>query len=379
MPDLRNMPRWLNLLARYGLAVALVGVAQASVTLLEPLFGTQISPPFFLAVMFASLYGGLGPGLVATALAGISMAFFLMGSPEQFLPGVSHLSRLAMFFVVALVTSSVSARRKRAEEGLAGALRQLEAAHRAKDRFIATLSHELRTPLSAIRGWVQLLRTSPDDPTLAAQGLEQIEGSVRDQSRLIEDLLDVSRIILGKLHVEMEPLDMKEAIRDTADMIRPQASELGISLVVRTGDERDRFISGDPTRVRQVLWNLLTNAVKFTPTGGEVRIEIDDFDEQIAVRVSDTGPGIPPQNLPHIFDPLHQAEGSASRGGLGLGLAIVRSLVEAHGGRVEAASEGPGCGASFLLLFPELAKAERLTPIEPNPTPQPSHAPLELR
>jgi PAS domain S-box-containing protein len=228
-----------------------------------------------------------------------------------------------------------------------------ERANRLKDEFLATLSHELRTPLNAILGWVELLKQESDDPATIQEGLAVIDRNVRVQAQLIDDLLDVSRIISGKVRLDTQPLDLSEVVRAAIDTVRPAAQAKGVSLEPIIHHPAP-LITGDFGRLQQVVWNLLTNAVKFTPRNGKVQLILDQTGSNVCLSVTDTGEGIDPEFLPHVFERFRQADGSPSRnhGGLGLGLSIVKSLVELHGGRVSVASEGRGRGASFNLSFP---------------------------
>jgi signal transduction histidine kinase/ActR/RegA family two-component response regulator len=252
---------------------------------------------------------------------------------------------------------------KRSEEGRGQLLlreqqarAEAEAANRIKDEFLATLSHELRTPLTSLMGWAHLLRTSgPDEKMLMAQGLEVIERNARSQAQLIDDLLDVSRIISGKLRIETQPVDMSAIIEAAMSVVLPAADAKSIQLTYTHGP-RVRAVSGDPARLQQVIWNLLSNAVKFTPEGGRVDITLKQIQTQTIVIVRDNGKGISPELLPRVFDRFRQGDSSTTRayGGLGLGLGIVRHLVELHGGTVYAESEGEGKGSVFSLMFPPI-------------------------
>jgi len=230
-----------------------------------------------------------------------------------------------------------------------------ERANRVKDEFLAVLSHELRTPLNAMLGWTQILRTGRLAPAESERALEAIERNIRAQSQLINDLLDVSRILSGKLALEMQPTDVKGVVDAALDSVRPSAQAKGVRLEVAL--EHDPApIQADPGRLQQALLNLLTNAIKFTPAGGHVRVESRQSDGKLEIRVSDTGAGIPPEFLSHIFDRFQQADSSTTRsqGGLGLGLSIARHLIEAHGGTIEARSDGAGKGAVFTIRLPRI-------------------------
>jgi PAS domain S-box-containing protein len=231
--------------------------------------------------------------------------------------------------------------------------RQAQEANRAKDEFLATLSHELRTPLNAILGWTQILRAKRLDELTTNRAFEAIERNAKAQAELIEDMLDVSRIITGRLRLELQPVELSTSVEAALDSVRPTADAKGVRLECDVVQDSGQ-ISGDPRRLQQIVWNLLSNAVKFTPAGGFVRVKLEHMDSHVKLTVSDTGKGISPQFLPYVFDRFRQAETMVSRtaGGLGLGLSIARHLVELHGGVIEASSEGEGRGATFTVTFP---------------------------
>jgi signal transduction histidine kinase len=258
----------------------------------------------------------------------------------QFLAAVANLVAIAI-------------QRKRLEEIELTARAEAEAANRTKDEFLATLSHELRTPLSAVLGWARLLRAGQVDHETTDRALETIERNARLQAQLIEDLLDVSRIISGKLRLEVRPVDLPLVIDAALDVVRPAASAKGVMLETDI-DRSTAPVAGDPARLQQVVWNLLSNAVKFTPESGRVDVRLARVAGRAEIQVRDTGAGIAPELLPHIFERFRQGDGSSTRahGGLGLGLAIVRHLVELHGGTSTAASEGAGKGSVFTVSIP---------------------------
>ncbi|HET6863534.1 MAG TPA: ATP-binding protein [Pyrinomonadaceae bacterium] len=233
---------------------------------------------------------------------------------------------------------------------------EAEAANRIKDEFLATLSHELRTPLTSLLGWSSVLREPNQDEKVLTQGLEAIDRNARVQAQLIDDLLDVSRIVSGKLNLDVRPLDISSVARAAISVVRPAADAKGITLEY-SAQPGLGAISADSARMQQIIWNLLSNAVKFTPHGGKIVVRIDQEGPNARVMIRDTGLGIDPKFLPRVFDRFRQADSSTTRsyGGLGLGLAIVRHLVELHGGTVYAESEGPGKGATFSATFPLLA------------------------
>jgi signal transduction histidine kinase/ActR/RegA family two-component response regulator len=227
----------------------------------------------------------------------------------------------------------------------------LEEAARLKDDFLATLSHEIRTPLNAMVGWLALLRGRTLDAEAAARALDALDRNARAQEQLVNDLLDVSRIVAGQMRLEPRLTDLEDVVRAAADVVRPAALARGIALEVRP-DPGVEPVCGDPARLQQVVWNLLSNAVKFSPPGRRVEIRLERAEDGARLVVRDEGRGIPAEDLPWVFDRFRQGTRSGFGGGLGLGLAIVRHLVEAHGGTVRAESEGPGRGAVFTVELP---------------------------
>lgn len=241
---------------------------------------------------------------------------------------------------------------------------EAEAANAAKDQFLATISHELRTPLNAIMGWTSLVRSGELDKETTDQALEVIERNARVQAQLIEDLLDVSRIISGNFRLEFGEIDLCSIIETTAITFQPQLKEKQIDLQLNLRPVPE--LCGDPTRLQQVTWNLISNAIKFTPAAGQVRVMTERIGDRIVLEVSDSGQGIAPEFLPHIFDRFRQADGSTTRrhGGLGLGLAIVRHIVELHHGAVAVRSAGVGQGTCFTVTLPILSAAEMMSNYE---------------
>jgi len=229
---------------------------------------------------------------------------------------------------------------------------QAEEANRVKDEFLAILSHELRSPLNPILGWTRLLQTQKLNPTKTAEALATIERNAKLQTQLIDDLLDVSRILRGKLNLNVAPVDLSFIIESAIETMRTAA--VAKSIVIQTQLQPVRQVAGDSARLQQIIWNLLSNAIKFTPDDGQVSIQLKQVGKSAQITVSDTGKGIEPEFLPYVFDYFRQADASITRkfGGLGLGLAIVRHLVELHGGTVTAASPGEGLGATFRLMLP---------------------------
>lgn len=253
------------------------------------------------------------------------------------------------------------------------ARQEAEAANRLKDEFLATLSHELRSPLNAILGWTQLIRSRQLDAAATTKAMSTIERNAKSQKQLIEDLLDVSTIITGKLRLNVRPVELVFVIESAIDTVRPAADAKAIQLQ-SVLDPSASLVWGDADRLQQVMWNLLSNAIKFTPKGGSVQVLLERVESYIEIAVSDTGQGISPDFLPYVFDRFRQADSSITRsyGGLGLGLAIVRHIVELHGGTVRVASSGEGQGATFTVQLPLMAvrwqtrERERLLPTVEN-------------
>jgi signal transduction histidine kinase len=287
---------------------------------------------------------------------------------DRVVPGESyaHASADARLREIALLQQRAQALehelqyRRELEEALRQALARTETAraeaeqaNRVKDDFLAILSHELRTPLNAILGWTQIMKSGSADAPTFARGLEVIARNAELQTRLIEDLLDVSRIIRGQLKINSDVVDLGATVTATAESVGPAVMAKGIDLQVRVEPSIVQ-VTGDAGRLHQIVWNLLSNAVKFTPANGSVTLVMERVGSEAQVVVSDTGQGIPPDFLPHVFDRFRQADNSTTRryGGLGLGLAVVRQLVEAHGGTVLAESKGEGCGSTFTVKLP---------------------------
>jgi PAS domain S-box-containing protein len=252
-----------------------------------------------------------------------------------------------------------------AEVERARVLEQAREVGRTKDEFLALLSHELRTPLSAIVGWAHMLRTAELDEATRARAIETIDRNAKLQNQLIEDILDVSRIVAGKFHVEMRSVDLARVVEAARDTVAPMAAAKGVVLRVTVPPNLPPTV-GDPDRLQQVAWNLLSNAIKFTPSGGMVSVDLARPDGAFELTVADTGAGIDPAFRPHIFERFRQGSASGARrqGGLGLGLSIVRHIVELHDGTVEARSEGAGKGATFVVRLPAKdAASDKVAPL----------------
>ncbi len=266
--------------------------------------------------------------------------------------------------------------RKRGEEELGLILEREQAAHAEadnangiKDEFLALLSHELRTPLTSILGWSDLLKEGTLDHVAAQRALETIGRNARAQRQLIDDLLDTSRIITGKMRLEVRQVELAPLIEVVVEAVRPAANARNIRLQTVL-DPLSSPISGDPQRLQQIIWNLLTNAIKFTPKGGSVDVQLERIESHLELVITDTGRGIEPAFLPHVFDRFLQSDSSSTRrhGGLGLGLSIVRQLVELHGGTVTALSQGAGQGATFKVILPLMSVRHLPGFVETTPT-----------
>jgi PAS domain S-box-containing protein len=284
---------------------------------------------------------------------------------------------------VVLVFRDVTAQREAERERAAlfaqeqAARRQAEALSRSKDEFVATVSHELRTPLNAIFGWVRLLRGGALDEAGRAHALDVVERNTRAQTQLVDDLLDMSRVITGNLRLEMRAVELGPVVEAAIDAVRPTAATRDIEMALDTTGEAP-IVSGDPDRLQQIIWNLLANSIKFTPKGGRIEARMATEGSEAVIEVRDTGIGIAPDLLPHVFERFRQRVSSETRthGGLGIGLALVRHLVELHGGTVTAESAGEGHGATFTVRLPRLGQpAVQEVRTLPAPTARPDGPP----
>lgn len=241
---------------------------------------------------------------------------------------------------------------------------QAEELNRFKDEFLATLSHELLSPLNAILGWLPVLRAGRLNAEESARALETIEKSARTQNQLINDLLDVAGIVTGKHRLEIHRVELGRIIKTAIESLSPAAKAKEIQ-IEKALDSAEVFVAGDANRLQQIAWNLLSNAIKFTPAGGHMRVQLECAQAQVELTVSDTGAGINPKFLPHLFERFRQSDSSTTRkyGGLGLGLSLVRHLVELHGGTVQAESAGEGRGATFVVRLPLMVAARSMVPV----------------
>src|SRR5687767_10583353 len=285
---------------------------------------------------------------------------------------------------LSLIRSAMRGRSRQYElrdllKAFADAREEAETANRLKDEFLATLSHELRTPLNAILGWTTMLRDGNVQPRHVMRALDTIHRNATAQVQIVNDLLDVSRIVRGSVLLAPKLMPLAPLVTLAVESITPTAEAKGVSITTSITTDQ-LFVWADHERLQQVLWNLLSNAVKFTPNGGRVNVELAREGPDVRIRVSDTGSGIAPAFLPHVFERFRQADGSSTRshGGLGLGLAIVRHLVELHGGRLTAASEGEGKGATFTVYLPARDAEQRPTVAVPTAEGRPRTRTIDL-
>ena len=365
---------WRRIALRYSIAVVAFAIVGGARWALIPVWGTAF--PFityYPAIMVSAWYGGLWPGLLTTALGGSATIFFLLPPVGSFyIRSSGEIIGLAVYLLNGVMISSViealhraRGRRDEALERQLEARAEAEAANRAKDEFLATLSHELRTPLTAILGWVHTLRTRQLPPERAAHALEIIHRNTLKQAKLIDDLLDVSRIEAGKLELDQRPVELAAVVADAVESLQRDTEAKDLELRQRI-DPLGGLVLGDRGRLQQIVSNLLANAVKFTPDRGRVDVELDRDGPHARITIRDTGAGIAPGAIPHVFERFLQTGDAPrrTRGGLGLGLSIVRHLVDAHGGTVEVQSAGPGQGTTVIVKLPlragRLDSAERV-------------------
>jgi signal transduction histidine kinase len=342
----------------YGIAIAGVGAAAVLTRFLRGLGDVGIAPQFFAAVLLSAWYGGLGPGLLAIALSALATGYFLL-PPGGAHPGEAigaYMLRLIVFTVVALLTNALHVATRRAAAEADKARLAAESASAAKSRFLAMVSHELRTPLSPVLMIAEILEQDASLPPRVRRDMGSIRRNVELERRLIDDLVDLTRISSGKMSLQCQPIDLHEPLAQAIRVCEREAADKGLRLSTHL-DAARTLVNGDAVRLQQVFWNLLRNAVKFTPAGGAVDIRTASENDQVIITIADTGIGIAPDRLSSIFEAFEQggAEIQARFGGLGLGLAICQALTNAHGGSIRAQSQGPGRGATFTLTFPQLA------------------------
>jgi signal transduction histidine kinase len=324
---------------------------------------------FLVAVTITGWCGGLGPSLVATGFAILVEDYFFIAPTHSLEITIENLVRICVFVVVALLISWIDLARKRAiaERDRLIVLEQqaryaAETASRTKDEFLAMVSHELRTPLNVILGWVSMLRSGKLNEEARAAAIDRIERNAELQQRLVADLIDVSRIAAGKLRIDPRLVNLQQVIQDGLNVAALAASTRHIELRVLENQEIVEVV-GDPDRLQQVISNLLSNAIKFTAEGGYIELGLARVGQFAQLTVRDSGHGIEPDLLPDIFEPFRQAEPETNQGrGIGLGLSIVRRIVELHGGSIHAQSSGKELGATFTVKLP-IASQEALAGI----------------
>ncbi len=359
---------------RYGLALGSFAITLFIALVLRH-FSININLTILIVVVLlgTTWYGGRGPGLLLAFLLEAA-TIILTPAAAQTSTGrliFAYLNLLVLLVTLVLLVSG----RKRAEQEREQLLKrerearaEAEDASRLKDEFLTTVSHELRTPLNAILGWALMLNRRHLEEETIRTALGVIERNAKAQAHIIDDILDVSRIISGRLRLDPRPINLGPVIQAAIDTVRPAAAAKGITLTVLL-DSNAGLVSGDPNRLQQIIWNLVCNAIKFTPKDGWVEVRLERADSHVQVVVSDSGVGIDKGFLPHIFDRFRQADSSMTRSfsGVGLGLAIVRHLVELHGGSVSAESDGVGQGATLTVTLPIREYSDAVTSDESGP------------
>jgi signal transduction histidine kinase len=349
--------RWIprGRCVRYGGATAAILTVAAASMMLEPLLDHVPTAGLVAAVLVVAWFAGFAPAVFATTLGAALLAL----APSYAAPGytLAHATDVVLFVGVALVISRLASTRRRVDrerqqllEAESAARARAERLSRAKDDFLAMVSHELRSPLTAIIAWVQVLRRACDTSETVRRAIGPIERNTLLQARLIEDLLDIARIAEGTLELRRAPIDAVPIVRQIVESYHPAARAKGLMLVLQVAVDSLPVIV-DAQRMEQVVGNLVANALKFTPTGGQVTVTLERVRRSARIEVSDTGPGVSADVLPHIFEPLRQGPGARAHGGLGLGLAIVKHLVTLHGGTV-CVEPRRGRGATFVVELP---------------------------
>ena len=359
----------LSPLARYTAAASVAAAGVALRLALDPLWGIKL--PFitlFPSIVISAWLGGFWAGVLTTLICVAAADYFWLPPVRSWaIADSSDVAGLFLMVTIGVVISALNeawrrnasttertaAELRRQARELEVARAELDKASRLKDEFLAALSHELRTPLNAVLGYAHLLASDALPADRARHALQAIQRNAQAQARLVESLLDLSRIIAGKLELNLQPLEVAKLLDAAIDAVEPdaQAKEIALDVVVPAPVSS---LYADGGRLQQVFWNLLSNAVKFTPPGGRVAIRVAEQDGRIAVAIADSGQGIPSGFLPHVFDRFKQAENPSRQPGkgLGLGLALVREMVHAHGGTVMAESPGDGQGSTFTVILP---------------------------
>jgi signal transduction histidine kinase/CheY-like chemotaxis protein len=345
-----------------------VAVATALRAFIDVVLHEQIPyTAFYPAVMLSALCCGLWWGLASMVLSALAASFWLTPMGRPLITEPNDLTGMGLFLVVCVLIVWLSARvrshRREAEQAAEerqqllireqAARQEAEHANRAKDDFLAAVSHELRTPLNSIFGWVQLLRQQDMSAEEAELAMESIERSARVQTQLISDLVELSRIRMGKLRIEVRPVCLTDIVQSAVQTVLPAASAKKITIHAPAHPTVGPVLA-DEGRLHQVVWNLLSNAIKFTPNGGTIRLLVTDNGAETELRVADTGEGIDPSFIPLVFDRFQQESTKRDKGGLGLGLSIVKEIVELHGGSISVTSGGKNLGSEFKVVLPKL-------------------------
>jgi signal transduction histidine kinase len=347
---------WVRL---YGLPILLTAVAGATVAGVRMMGAHGALFIFIPAVMLSAWFGGRMAGAVSTVASILYIEFLVFDPAGTFwVQSVSDLLVLVLFGAVCISISMLTAGRRQLEvqreEALLAAQQarqDAEISSRLKDQFLATLSHELRTPLNAVLGWTRMLSQGHVEAEKVPAALASIERNAYAQKQLVDDLLDVSAIVSGRLRLQPREIELADVVQGAVEAVRLSLDARHHRLDLQVEPLR---MVGDADRLRQVMWNLLSNAVKFTPDGGDIFVRVERAGQSARISVRDSGKGIAPEFLPHVFEPFRQADASITRtsGGVGLGLALVRHLVEAHGGSVSVLSPGPRLGTTFEVTLP---------------------------
>lgn len=364
---MKNRPQFVRKTVPYLVAVFSVAAALLLTGLLWPWIEPHPTSLFLAAITVSAWYGGFQPSLLATALATIAVDYFFIFPVHSLEVSIDNTVRAGVFVLVALLISWIDHARKKAIEERdqmivreQQARKAAETVNQTKDEFLAMVSHELRTPLNVISGWVSMLRSGKLNGEAAADALERVERNARLQQHLIEDLIDVSRIASGTMRVEPRPMEVSPVIEEGLRTVALAAKAKDIAIYAEYPDEAI-IISGDPDRFQQVVWNLLSNAIKFTPPRGRISLSLERLGGDAILSVRDSGRGIRPDFLPYVFERFRQdvIELGQNHEGLGVGLSIVRHIVELHGGSIEAESAGKDQGATFRVCIPLATKELR--------------------
>ena len=364
---MKNRPQFVRKTVPYLAAVFSVAAALLLTGLLWPWIEPHPTSLFLAAITVSAWYGGFQPSLLATVLATIAVDYFFIFPVHSLEVSIDNTVRAGVFVLVALLISWIDHARKKAIEERDQMLvreqqarKAAETVNQTKDEFLAMVSHELRTPLNVISGWVSMLRSGKLNGEAAADALERVERNARLQQHLIEDLIDVSRIASGTMRVEPRPMEVSPVIEEGLRTVALAAKAKDIAIYAEYPDEAI-IISGDPDRFQQVVWNLLSNAIKFTPPRGRISLSLERLGGDAILSVRDSGRGIRPDFLPYVFERFRQDvnELGQNHEGLGVGLSIVRHIVELHGGSIEAESAGKDQGATFRVCIPLATKELR--------------------